>query len=401
MKTLLSILILLVTVHPLSAWAQTEPVYSSQPKLPVRIVELEESWTVGGEEGDFIFGMMVDSLEDAEGNIYMLDSQLGHVEVFSSQGDHVRTISGQGDGPGEIRNPQNMILLPNNTIGILELFPAKFVTLSLDGTPKNGLVFGGEDNPQTGFSAAFQANYRAETLMVAAQHSQPIETGQSRTQYLARLSESGEEIVRYRESKTTLDFTAFKFVEKELLPAFLLANAVDNEGRVYTARSRNEYVIEVYNPDGSLDKIIERAYKNRKRNKKEKERLDALVEAWMQGVPGDVVKEIEETEPAITEMHVDDNGVLWVLSSRSGNEQPEGIFLTYDTFSPDGTWLQEVSFKSEANPYYDGIKFLNGDKALLIKGYVLARWASRGARNADFGDDSEVSAMEITYCTIR
>ncbi len=54
----------------------------------------------------------------------------------------------------------------------------------------------------------------------------------------------------------------------------------------------------------------------------------------------------------------------------------------------------------DANPSYDGIKFLGGDKALLIKGYVLARWASRGAQNADFGEGDNVVAMEITYCRV-
>ena len=107
---------------------------------------------------------------------------------------------------------------------------------------------------------------------------------------------------------------------------------------------------------------------------------------------------METFEPPISEMHVDDHGVLWVLHSRSGTDQPDGIFQTYDTFSPDGTWLQEGSFKADANPVYDGIKFLGGDRALLIKGYVLARWASRGARNVDFGEDEEVAAMEILYC---
>ena len=398
MKLLLSFFALVIVILPAGAFAEPDSVFSTEPKLPSRVVELEESWSVGGEDGEFIFGMMVDSLEDPEGNVYMLDAQLCHVEVFSPGGEHLRTISSQGDGPGEVRNPQNLVLFPDRTIGILELFPARFVTLSLDGEPRNSLVIGGQSSPQTGFSAALQATNRGGTILVAAQRSTPSDNGQSRTQYLARLSDSGEELARYREATMSLDFSDAKFVERELLPGFLLASTVDDEGRVYTARSRNEYVIEVYNPDGVLERVIEREFKIRKRDKDEMRRLNALVDAWMTGFPGEMERHLDAHEPPIIEMHVDGHGVLWVLNSRSGSDQPNGVFLTYDTFSPDGVWLQEVSFKVEANPVYDGIKFLGGDRVLLIKGYVLARWASRGAQNVDFGEDEEVAAMEITYC---
>ncbi len=396
MRTVLTILLVLFCLSG-HAVAAVENVSSSAPKLPPRIVTLDESWTVGGEDGEIIFGMMIDSVQDAAGDVYMLDAQLGHIEVFSPQGEHLRTIGGQGDGPGEVRNPQNLVMLDDETIGILELFPATIVSLALDGTPGTNLTIGGQSSPQTGFSVALNATKRAGTILVSAQRTTPSDAGQNRIQYLARVSESGEEMARYREAVMVIDFTNPRFSEKELLPAFMLTNTVDNQGRVYTPRSRDEYAIEVYSQDGNLVRVIEREFNNRKRDKTEIKRLNALVDAWLTGFPGEMERELETTEPAITEMHVDDEGILWVLHSRSGKDQPEGVFLTYDTFAADGTWLQEVSFKADANPDYDGIRFLGGDRALLIKGYVLARWASRGAQNADFGDDEGVSAMEITY----
>lgn len=106
---------------------------------------------------------------------------------------------------------------------------------------------------------------------------------------------------------------------------------------------------------------------------------------------------LEPNEPAISEMHVDDDGVLWVQHNRSGHDQPAGVLLTFDTFSPDGIWLQEVSILAPGNPVYDGLRFLGGGRVLLVKGYTLARWASRGAQNVNFGEE-EAEAMEIIFC---
>lgn len=233
--------------------------------------------------------------------------------------------------------------------------------------------------------------------MVAAQKTVPIENGQKQVEYLSRLSETGEELVRYHEETMTVDFTNPRFVEKELLPSFFFANTVDSEGKVYTVRSWDEYAIEVFNSDGTLDKIIEREFQTRKRDKDEVRRLNALIDAWLTGEAMKMERVLESSEPAISEMHIDDDGVLWVQHNRSGHDQPEGVLLTYDTFSPEGVWLQEVSIKTPGNPAYDGLRFLGGDRVLLVKGYALARWASRGAQNVNFGEE-EAEAMEVIFC---
>ncbi|MBU8869954.1 MAG: hypothetical protein KOO60_03655 [Gemmatimonadales bacterium] len=393
----ISTTIVLLILGAASSFAEAPVIKNEKPQLQPKTIELVESWRVGGEEGDFIFGMMIDSMEDDDGNIYLLDSQICQVDVFSPTGEHLRTLSRQGEGPGEIRAPQCLIPLPDRTLGILELFPARFVTLSLDGDPKSAVSFGGDGGPQTGFPAALRAVHRGGTIMVAAQRTIPIENGQKQVEYLARLSETGEELVRYHEETMTVDFTKPLFVEKELLPSFFFANTVDSEGKVYTVRSWDEYAIEVYNSDGTLDKIIERDFQTRKRDKGEVRRLNALIDAWLTGEALKLERVLEPSEPAIAEMHIDDEGVLWVLHNRSGHDQPEGVFLTYDTFSPEGVWLQEVSIKAEGNPVYDGLRFLGGDRVLLVKGYALARWASRGAQNVNFGEE-EAEAMEVIFC---
>lgn len=387
----------------LSGAVLAEPVIirNVEPAQPTRTVQLDELWRVGGEDEEFFFGMIVDCLTDAEGNVYLLDNQLCCVEVFTARGEHLRTLSGEGDGPGEVRIPQALVTLPDGALGILELFPGKIVKLSLEGDPRGNVTLGGNGDPQTGFVAAFNSENRGGTILVAAQHSTLTDGGQDRTQYLARISEEGEELVRFRAASMTLDFNNPRFVERDLLPAFLLASTVGPDGHVYVVRKRDQYAIEVYNPDGELVRVIEREFEIRKRDDRDLHRMNALVDAWIQGFPGEMPRDLEAYEPAITEMFVRDDGTLWVQHSRSGHDLPPGILLSFDTFDPGGQYLQEVHIAAEGNPAYDGLKFLTGDRVLLIKGYVLARWASRGARNATFDEEEETGPMEVVYCKMK
>jgi len=380
--------------------ATIPPAAVSAPAQPARTIQLEELWRVGGEDDEFIFGMVIDCVTDAAGNLYLLDAQLCQVEVFSPTGEHLRTISRQGDGPGELRYPQDLVLLSDGNLGVVVLIPGKFVKLSLDGEPRGDLLLGGNGDPRTGFWTAFSSDSGGGTIVVAAGRDTPAEGRQDRTQFLVRIAESGEELVRYREAVMTLDLQRPRLVEAELLPPFLLVSAVGPDGRVYTARSRDEYAIEVYSPAGVLERVIGREFENLPRDERGRRRVAALMDSWLQGYPGEVDQVIDSCEPAITELFVDDRNVLWVLHSRSGFDQAEGVMLTYDTFAGDGTWLQEVSVRCQGNPARDGLKFLGDGRALLIKGHVLARWTRLGVPNVDLGEEDEAGPMEIICCRI-
>lgn len=395
-----SALLLALALGAAGALAEPVTVRSDEPQLPPRTLTLQEQWRVGGEDGDLLFGMMIDSVEDEAGNVYLLDAQLGEVSVISPDGEYLRTISGRGEGPGEVQMPQNLLFLPDGALGILEAFPAHVVTMDTEGVPGPEITIGvNADGAVTGFRAAFQIACRNGSILLGGQRSTPSDVGQARTQYLASISAAGEELVRYRESHMVLDFTRARFVETEMLPPFLLASALDGEGRAYCARSHDDYAIEVYGTDGSLEKVIERRFEPRRRTDREMSRLNALIDAWIQGFPGELERVLEKTEPTIDDLHVDDRGVLWVKHSRSGDDRPGGVLLTYDTFAPDGRWLQQVAIRGEGDPMYDGIRFLGDDRVLLIRGYVLARWASRGALNVDFGEE-EAQAMEVICCRL-
>ena len=91
MRTAMTFLIILL----LAGSALAEPIRidnGAEPTRGSRIVELEELWEVGGEDGDLILGVVNRVLIDGDGNIYLLDGQLAEVHVISPEGELLRTM---------------------------------------------------------------------------------------------------------------------------------------------------------------------------------------------------------------------------------------------------------------------------------------------------------------------
>lgn len=382
---------------PVCVRADVPHVKNTTPAESSRTVRLDEIWRVGGDDGEILFGTVTEAATDPEGNVYLLDTQLLHVQVISPEGNHLRTLSREGDGPGEVRRPRDVDYLPDGSIGLLELFPAKLIRVSRDGEPRETLILGRQRGPQTGFTSASHITHRGGTFLMAGQRLVQTETGQDRVMYLCRLSETGEEIVRYRESTMTLNFEKIHWVERELSPSFFTA-AVGPDGRVYASAAWDRYAIEVYSADGSPERVIEREFNNRKRTEQELRRVNALYDASDRNSPYESTRDIEPSPPVISDLHVYPDGMLWVLHSRSAEDRPDGVMQTYDVFDGNGRYVQEVSVACEGNPEFDGLEFLADGRVLLIKGYVLAAMARSDLGNVPLGEDEESSQIEIICC---
>jgi hypothetical protein len=381
--------------------ADVEHIRNDSPqKSPVKVT-LEELWRVGGDDGDLIFGAIVEAVADPVGNVYLFDHHMKQVEVISPEGDYLRTLSREGSGPGEVRQPRDMVFLPDGRLGLAELAPSKLVTMSTDGTPSENISLGGDGEPETGFSVTITCDYRGDTFLLGGQFSIPNEVGQARTQFLSILTETGTEAHRLREATTVLNFVNPAFSEQGLIPPFFFATTVGPDGRVYVPVDRDSYAIEVYNAEGVLEKIIEREYKNRKRTKNETKRLETLFSSLAAGFPGELKLDIEPRNQAVSGMFVDQKNRLWVKHAGSGDNLPEGVFLSFDLFDAQGRYLHEVHIYADGNAAYDDLEFLPDGRVLLIKGYILAQWETfdTTAINWDEGEDS--GAMEIICCRLN
>ena len=395
-------LAMLITLPSIRATAEVEHVRNTEPAHPPRTVQLEESWRVGGDDGELLFGAIVEAISDPDGNVYLLDHHLKQVEVIAPDGEHLRTLSREGDGPGEIRNPRDMVYLPDGRIGLAELFPSKLITLTREGVPRATINLGtGGSEPETGFRATLSCSRRGDTFLFAGQHSVPSDTGQDRVQSLCMLDATGKETARLREATTVLDFAKGVLVEKEILRCFLLVNAVGPDGRVYVPRDRETYAIEVYAPDGTLERVIERDLPNRKRTEREMRRIRTVFEATARQIEIEIQFDVEPTNQLIADLFVDSENRLWVQHARSGDDPPDGVLMRYDLFDPSGQYLQEMHIACEGNAAFDGIEFLPDWRALLIKGYVLAQWETFDTSAVNWGEEEDTGAMEVVCYEIR
>ncbi len=80
-------------------------------------------YTVGvldGAEWE-MFGRVADVAFDADGSLFILDSDAGHVVVVDPAGAFVRTIASKGEGPGELSFPTSLMVFRDGRIGVRDV----------------------------------------------------------------------------------------------------------------------------------------------------------------------------------------------------------------------------------------------------------------------------------------
>jgi hypothetical protein len=366
------------------------------PSEAPRTLLLEEQWRVGGpDDEETLFGVIGEVLQHDNGDLFFLDRQLSEVQVYSPDGEYIRTLSREGDGPGEVRRPGGIMFLPDGTLGITQMMPGKIVKVDLEGTPAGSIFLG---DPQEGrMSMLFDAFSRDDRLLVCAQRFSPGENSFTRTKYLSLVDGEGIETVRYLETKTEGRPGEFKWDEEEDYFVHLGRCALGPDGRVFAAPVRDKYEIHVFAPDGTLERVIEREYKQRKRTAEDIERVDNSI--MIRTRHGEVEKVISDHDPCISRLKVDDEGFLWVLHSRSDKDQRDGVFQTYDLFDPEGNYIRQVEVVCPGDPEEDGFFFVDDNSAVFVRGLVAAAVSMVGQRGPgeEEDDDGYAEPLEIVY----
>jgi hypothetical protein len=376
----------------------------TEPSQGVETLQLQEQWRTGGEDDDIFFGVVSRTMADDEGNVYLLDSQLSEVKVFSPTGEFLKSLSREGDGPGEVRNPNDMVFMPDGTLGLVQQFPGKIIKVDLDGNPAGDFTPGGLDPTQGGFVALADARCVGDHLVLGGLNitfDQAAGT-QTRSSYVASFTEDGAEKVRYEEFDYTWDFNNLTLSETEIL--YLWRRwGVSADGKVLVPPHRNKYFIRVYDPDGNLNRVIEKEYTSWKRDGSEPSWAETVMAAIQRQIPFESKTNIEETEPDISSIHTDAAGDIWVLSSRGNREQPEGIFATYDVFDPAGHFTKQVQIACDGDGVRDGLFFLADGRIVLITGFTDAVLSQLGGGGNGTEDETEEepAPMEIICYAVR
>jgi hypothetical protein len=379
---------------------------AAEPRDGVRTLELEEVWRRGGEDDEeILFGVIFQVDADEDGNVYLLDTQLAHVEVFDPDGEHVTTLGREGDGPGEVRNPGDMYLTDDGRVGMGVAFPGRLVYVDRHGEPAGTVDITAGDPAQGGFTIlrTCRGGGGHTVVGVTLAATDPEAGRQTRRPLVAELADDGTLGHVYVEDRYEIDFSELTFKESEQLDIALRRMTVGGDGRVYVAPDRESYRIDVFAPDGALDRVIERDYPVHQRTDAEIEEWRQLFLASMRGGPPGISVDICETAAPIDwvfgGMWVRDDGRLWVRTSRSAVDQPDGIMLTYDVFDPAGHFVEQVRVACPGDGHEDALFFAGADRMILITGFMDSVRAMFGGVETDAAKEPE--PMQVVCYQVR
>lgn len=355
-------------------------------------IKLEETWRLGGEDDEEIFGVITDIIADDDGNFYMLDSQLNEIKVYSSDGEYLRTIGREGEGPGEFRGAFNMFLVPGGNIGVLQAFPDKVVVLTPDGDPADDFplpeVEGG------GFRVLFSAQSAGDNLALVYGLNQPSESGFTQTSVLSLVGADQKES-RLHSQDSRMEAASALIAEKEWDSFRNGRWAAASDGRAFACTDFGEYKINVWDASGKLERVIHREYPDHRRTDEEKQQLLDIYKGFTKRIPiPDIKFEIEETHNQIQGLFARDDGNLWVQSSRGANGLDEGVAGIFDVYDKKGQFVKQVTLEGEGDPKNDGYFFVK-DRLFVVTDWLAAMMALQGGGSDAEDAEEEPELMEI------
>jgi len=402
-RVVIALVVYLVVGGGPVATADSGPMRIQNPDEPTNglvTMSLEELWRVGGEDDEqLLLGVVVDATTDAEGNVYLLDTQLSSVQVISPVGEYLRTLSREGEGPGEIRRVAAIQWLPDGSLGLVQTMPGKVVRIDTAGDPLGSLIPGGDDPTEGGRFMLRDLFCRQGRIVAAGSRMTRTETGGAMKSFVSAFTVDGTEIRQYFTDEAAFDFRNPVWVEKDRYTVFGGRWALGPDGRIFAARERDRYAISVFDEEGELEQLIEREVAAYRRTDQEKERVAAGM-APRGRFMRDITVTVADTDPVISRLRVDDEGRLWVLSSQGNRNQPTGIFCSYDIFDTTGLLCYRLQVTGPGDAVQDRLVFLDQERLIRITGVADAIAVMRG-RVAD-GDpaqeedsDAETAPLEV------
>jgi len=371
----------------------------AEPRDGIKTLKVEELWRVGGEDDEEnLFGLITRVIADADGMVYLLDTQLSQVYVFTPDGEFSHTLSREGDGPGECRFPVDLLVMPDGTIGLVQTFPGRIICLDSEDNPAETFVPGGDDPTAGGFLALIDVQCAGGHMVLGGVFStiNQEEGFQIRDNFIRSYAADGTMNHSIHNDPKKYEFANLDIDEAEqYFPAFrkwVLAE----DGRVFVAQFRDQYRINVYGPDGALVRVIERDFKHWKRTEEETAYVDSILEAQLRQVPFPVERSVSEIDEDINSLVLRSNGELWVLPSRGFRAPPEGMIAVFDVFDETGVYIRQEQLPIDGNGVQDGIIFAGEDRLMLVKGFTdaLVSLQTQGA-GPTLDDDEEPAPMEV------
>jgi hypothetical protein len=371
----------------LSSQAVAAPPEISNPAEPpaVQIWALHEVWRLDNEDNSELplLGTPTQALVDTAGHVYVLDSQMARVLKISPEGRFLDSLGRAGQGPGELDNPNTLLLRPGGEIGLVQVFPGRVVFLDRDGRPAGSMS-------AQGSNAMFQRVEWARDAFVVAGKSMVFgddSSGAVTRRFLARYGIGGERGRVFLETEEKASYDPPVIDERATwFPVWAWDVATD--GSILVAAARDTYRIDWYEPDGTLRCVITRPFQPCRRTAEEKHKVERGMRIWRGGTELEAKKIVLDAEPVIKEIRVHGDGRIWVRSCHCDRDLPEGILQRYDVFDATGHIEGEVQLAWQVKLDNDYFDMLDDDRVIWYRNgrsAVNARFAT--VEKHDPGDE--------------
>ena len=258
-------------------------------------------------------------------------------------------------------------------------FPAKLVTLGLDGTPVDTHYPVGA--PAEGNVAIMISLRHVDGVLAATGgHIVFAPDGHSHTDRFLSVGDASFGDFRHiLEISVPFDPTGRVFDETD--DYYIDGSwALGPGGRIYASMKRDAEISE-FDTTGALVRVFGRRHEPRRRTQAEKDRVSPLINP---GNPPIRDWTIADHDPCVARVMVDpDDGMIWVLTPQGHEEQPEGILETWDVFAPDGAYLKQVPIPLGREVNEGTCNLVGGGRMVVVRG-------TGSASNAQEDDGEEV-----------
>ncbi len=378
-----------------------------KPLYPAETVKTQELWRIGGDEDEEeeIIGFVTDAFVDDQDNSYLLDATMNVIRVYGSDGTFLREIGGAGDGPGEFNIASQFMLMPNQYIGVVQMMPAKIVTLDREGIPGGHFSLGNGGGGMRMVRRAAASDHSVVIGMV----SPSFQDGSVVTTHsLAIVDPDGEvkhTIIEAKEEQhggnISIGGSGNEFTNQW---------SVGRDGSVYVTQHNHDYKIEVFNAEGTAERVICREYDTLKRLAADIAADEEQNAEMAQRFSGSIELEVPQYERDINTVYPRPDGKLWVSTSRGIRNCPAGAIGTFDVYDAEGKFVRQLSIEVDYNPERD--QYVLTDDRLFILKEAQMRPASTstsggggtmmvmmsGGSNNDDDDDTDTGAPPGVVC---
>ncbi len=384
------LLILCALTVPVVAWAippmpPVEIANGADPREGIETVTLEAAWRLGGDDDEDVFFGVIDAVAvDDEGNVLLADVQLMQINVVSADGELVGVLGRQGEGPGEVTRLGGVLPLPDGTVGLVQLMPGRVVKVDQTGLPAGDIVPRWAE--EGGRLMLADIRLADDRLVAAGRRMTRRDETFLMDLWIAELADDGTVgRIFYREERQR-DLRGGVVSELDSEWAGQDRWTATADGRVIVAPQRDEYRLEFHGADG-LERTVTRAFTTRQRTEDEKEAVRTRFSRFRRGRRGggasSLEVEVSDTVPAIRGLYAMPDGDVWIRTSRSAEDQPEGVLVTYDVLDSEGNFTRQIAVACEGVAARDALFPLGDGRFVLVKGHADAMAAMRGSSSDD------------------